>query len=176
LHGDLRYYLLPFPPTLLELANRFGFSRDYATNVLYLVSIAVKDYEVTSLLYKRGYVEDQVAYARHLLTVSGDDKLSWEASKGNPLAEALCLISCLKSAGCAATLLSDKVFGQEIKREIVKSLSYLQADYSNALLKIVLDGFPSLGADTLDNINCIVDKCKIIFEIAFRRQCRFENG
>jgi len=170
LHGDLRYYLLPFPSALLDLANRFGLSREYAANVLYLVSIAVKDYEVTSLLYKRGYMEDQVAYARHLLTVSEDDKLSWETSRGKPLAEALYLISCLKSTGCAVPLLPDKAFGQETKREMIKSVSHLPADYSNALLKIVLDGFPSLGADTLDNINCIADECKIILEIAFSKR------
>jgi len=174
LHGSLRYYLLPFPPDLLDFVNRFGFSREYAANVLYLASIAVKDYEVTRLLYKRGYVKDQVAYARHLLTVSEDDKLSWETSRGKPLAEALCLISCLKSIGCAVPLLPDQTFGQEIKREMVKSLSYLPADYSDALLKIVLNGFPTLGTDTLDNINCIVDKCKIIFEMAFNSLTRQE--
>jgi len=174
LHGSLRYYLLPFPLALLELVNGFGLSLEYATNVLYLVSVAVKDYEVTRLLYKRGYVEDQVAYAKHLLTVSEGDKLSWDISRGKPLAEALCLISCLKSIGCAAPLLSDKAFGQEIKREIVKSLSYLPADYSNTLLKVIFDGFPSLGADTLDNIHCIVGKCKTIFETAFRSLTRQE--
>ena len=35
---------------------------------------------------------------------------------------------------------------------------------------ILLDSFPSLGADTLDNISRIVDECKIIFEIAFGKR------
>ena len=47
LHGSLSYYVLPLPPALSELINRFGLSLEYVMNLLYLISIAVKDYEVT---------------------------------------------------------------------------------------------------------------------------------
>jgi len=169
LHGSLRYYLLSFPPPLLELADRFNLSFEYVTNMLYLISIAVKDYEVSHLLYGRGYVEDQVAYAKHLLKVSESDVLSWEISRGKPPAEALCLISCLKAAGCAAPLLTDKKVGEEMKRRLMESLSYLPADLSAPLLKVILEGFPSLGKDTLDNIDRMIRKCKVIFETVFKR-------
>ena len=96
LHGDIRYYLLSFPAALLEIADRFNLSFEYMTNLLYLVSIAVKDYEVTRLLYQKRYVEDQAAYVEFLLKVSEDDILSWEISRGKPISQALCLISCLK--------------------------------------------------------------------------------
>ena len=153
LHGSLRYYLLPLPTALLDLANRFNLSLEYATNLLYLVSIAVKDYEVSRLLYERGYVEDQVAYAKHLLTVSESDTLSWKISRGKPPAEALCLVSCLKSASCAVPLLFDKTLGEEIKRHLAESLSYLPTEYSNTLFYTILEGFPPLGTDTLSNID-----------------------
>jgi len=153
LHGSLRYYLLPLPTVLLDLANRFNLSLEYATNLLYLVSISVKDYEVSRLLYERGYVKDQVAYAKHLLTVSESDTLSWKMSMGKPLAEALCLISCLKSASCATPLLSDKTLGKEMKRHLAESLSYLPTDYSTTLFNIILEGFLPLGTDTLSNID-----------------------
>jgi len=169
LHGNLRYYLLSFPPALLEIADRFNLSFEYMTNLLYLVSIAVKDYEVTRLLHQRGYVEDQVAYAKHLLKVSNDDRLSWEISRGKPPAEALCLISCLKAAGCAVPLLVDKKFGEEVRQHLMESLSYLPADRSTLLLRLIEDGFPSLGTDTLDNVDRMVRKCKLIFEAAFNR-------
>jgi len=169
LHGSLRYYLLSFPPPLLELADRFNLSFEYVTNMLYLISIAVKDYEVSRLLYGRGYVEDQVAYAKHLLKVSESDVLSWEISRGKPPAEALCLISCLKAAGCAAPLLTDKKVGEEMKRHLMESLSYLPADLSAPLLKVILEGFPSLEKDTLDNIDRMIRECKVIFETVFKR-------
>lgn len=167
LHGNLRYYVLSFPPALLEIADRFKLSFEYVTNLLYLISIAVKDYEVTRLLHERGYVEDQVAYAKHLLKVSEDDTLSWEISRGKPPAEALCLISCLKAAGCAAPLLVDKKFGEEVRQYLMESLSYLPADRSTLLLRVVEGGFPSLGTDTLDNVDRMVHNCKLIFEAVF---------
>lgn len=169
LHGNLRYYLLSFPPALLKIADRFNLSFEYMTNLLYLISIAVKDYEVTRLLHQRGYVGDQVAYAKHMLKVSEDDILSWEISRGKPPAEALCLISCLKAAGCAVPLLVDKKFGEEVSECLMESLSYLPADRSALLLKVVEGGFPSLGTGTLDNIDRMVRKGKLIFEAVFKR-------
>jgi len=169
LHGSLRHYLLPFPPALLELANRFNLPFEYVANMLYLISIAVKDYEVSRLLYGRGYLEDQVAYAKHLLEVSESDILSWGISRGNPPAEVLYLISCLKAAGCAVPLLIDKKFGEEIKRHLMESLSYLPADLSALLLKVIFEGFPSLGTDTLDNVDRMVRECRLIFEMVFNR-------
>lgn len=50
LHGELQYYLLPHLPSLMEIENRFNLPAEYSRNLLYLVSIAVKDYEVTRLL------------------------------------------------------------------------------------------------------------------------------
>jgi len=169
LHGSLRYYLLSFPPALLKLADRFNLSFEYAASLLYLISIAVKDYEVSRLLHGQGYLEDQVAYTKHLLKISESDILSWQISRGNPLAEVLCLISCLKAAGCAAPLLVDKKFGEEVRRHLMESLSYFPADCSSLLLKVILEGFPSLGKDTLDNIDHILRECELIFNTVFNR-------
>lgn len=157
LHGSLLFYLLPLPLALLDLVNRFKVSREYATNLLYLISIAVKDYEVCRLLYKQGYVEDQVAYAKHLLTVTESDKISWEMSRGKPLAEILCLVSCLKATGCVAPFLLDKTFGEEMNRLLAESLSYLPKEFSTSLLNMILGDFSSLGTDTLNNINRVAD-------------------
>jgi hypothetical protein len=169
LHGSLGYYLLSFPPSLLEIADQFSLSFEYLTNMLYLISIAVKDYEVSRLLYGRDYVEDQVAYAKHLLRVSESDVLSWEISRGKPPAEVLCLISCLKAAGYAVPLLIDKKFGEDVRRCLMESLSYLPSDLSALLLKVILQGFPSLGTETLDNIDRMVRECKLIFGTVFKR-------
>lgn len=167
LHGNLRYYLLSFPPALLQLADQFHLPFEYLTNLLYLVSIAVKDYEVTRFLYQRGYVKDQVAYVKYLLAVSEDDILSWELSQGRPLAEVLCLFSRLKTVGCAAPLLFDKRLCEEIMQYLRGSLSYLSADRSILLLDVIDGGFSSLGTDTLDNVDHIVHKCRLIFEAVF---------
>lgn len=155
LHGTLLYYLLPLPRALYEIVNRFGISREYAVNLLYLISIAVKDYEVSRLLYAKGYVEDQAAYVKYLLRVTEDDRIAWAISRGNRFAEVLCLLSCLKSAGCAVPFLLDSQSGEDMKRLLLGSLSYIPKDFSKLLLNVVLEGFSSLGTDTLSNINQI---------------------
>lgn len=153
LHGSLLYYLLPLPSALSDLVDRFNVSREYATNLLYLISISVKDFEVSRLLYSRRYIEDQIAYAKHLLKVTESDRLSWEMSKGKPSAEILCLVSSLKTVGCAAPFLLNKAFGEELKRLLAESLSHLRTDFSMSLLNMILRDFPSLGTDTINNIN-----------------------
>jgi hypothetical protein len=153
LHGSPSYYLLPLPLPLLDFISRFNVSRQYATNLFYLISIAVKDYEVSRLLYGRGYVEDQLAYAKHMLEVTESDERSWELSRENPLAEILCLVSCLKPAGCAALFLSDKRLCGKMRRLLTESLSYLPTEYSTRLLDMIPKSFASLGADTLINID-----------------------
>jgi len=155
LHGDLRYYLIPLPPALLETVSRFKLSQEYATNLLYLVSIAVKDYEVSRLLYRNGYAKDQAVYAGHLLTVSEDDVREWEVARGNPVAEILCLVSTLKTVSPAIPFLSNDALRDDVKRLIGANLSRFPADYSNMLLKMAVKDFPFLGMDTMNNIDCV---------------------
>ena len=60
-----------------------------------------------------------MAYAKHLLTISESDVLSWEMSRDQPLAEILCVVSCLKALSCAAPLLLDKTRSDKIKRHLM---------------------------------------------------------
>jgi hypothetical protein len=153
LHGSPNYYLLPLPLPLLDFIGRFNVSRQFATNLFYLISIAVKDYEVSRLLYGRGYVGDQLAYAKHMLKVTESDERSWELSRERPLAKVLCLVSCLKPAGCAAPFLSDKRLCGKMKRLLVENLSYLPTEYSTRLLNMIPKSFASLEENTLSNID-----------------------
>lgn len=170
LHGSLEYYLIPIPPSLLEMMVQFNLSSEYARNLLYLTSIAVKDYEVTRLLYSRGYVEDQVEYVKFLLKSSEDDMLSWKLSKGDPLLEILCIMSSLKTIGCTIPLLNDKRFGREIKQLLMESLSYLPRELSAMILNIAEEEFPKLGVDTLENINNIIRGYNPVFKIIFDKK------
>ncbi|MEM2394482.1 MAG: hypothetical protein QXG11_06650 [Candidatus Bathyarchaeia archaeon] len=170
LHGNLQSYILPFPPSLLETAKRFSLPTEYSRNILYLVSVAVKDYEVTRLLYQRGYLEDQEAFAKFLLETSEEDLLSWKLSKGKPVLEVLYLISHLKALGCATPLLADRKIGADIRRRMEESMRHLPKNLSALVLKIVDEGFTALGTDTLSNIDNVVRKCNLIFEALLGRR------
>lgn len=169
LHGSLEYYLLAFPLPLLQAINEFSIPIEYSRIMLYLISIAVKDYEVTRLLYTRGYVDDQVEYVKFLLGGSEDEMLSWALSRGNPLLEALHLLSLLKVVGCAAPLLNDEKFGGEIRAGLVRYLSHLPEDLSKALIDIAESSFTRLGSDTFQNISRISENCIAILSKIFRR-------
>lgn len=168
LHGSLQYYLLPFPPSLVKIASHLSFPDEYSGNLLYLFSIAVKDYEVTRLLYERGYVEDQVAYARFMLKTSEDDMFAWKISKGKPFLEALYLVSCLKALGCVVPLLNDAKMGILLKQELEESLNYLPTDHFHAILKIVEEAPEIMEMDTLRNIDNFIRKCSPLFDAIFK--------
>jgi hypothetical protein len=96
LHGSMEYYVFPINEPLMEAAKRIGLSKEYSFNLLYLISIAVKDFEVTRLLSGKGYVDDQVAYSNHVLRTSNEDLNAWQFSRGNAAGMALCLAGRLK--------------------------------------------------------------------------------
>ena len=153
LHGSVEHYLIPTPPSFIALMDRFSLPRGYMADLLYLLSIAIKDYEVTRLLHQRGYIDCQVAYAKYILGVSEHDVLSWEAAKGSALTESLYLVSCLKSVACAFPLLKDAEHGGEIELHISRYLSHLPEDHRGRILKLSKAVLPFLGIDTLGNIN-----------------------
>ncbi|MEM1990807.1 MAG: hypothetical protein QW782_09305 [Candidatus Bathyarchaeia archaeon] len=161
LHGSLEYYLFTFPESMLKLMNQFNLSEKVAADILYLISIAVKDYEVTRLLYEHGYVEDQAAYVKFLLKTE-EDLLSWRLAEGNPLLEALHVIGLLKSIGCAIALLSDRNLQGEIECYLKDSLSHLPKNISSMVLNIAKENFTNLKGDTFTNIERTIYACKQI--------------
>jgi hypothetical protein len=153
LHGSPLYYVFGVPPALGDLAKRFKLSRRYVTDMLYLISIAVKDYEVSRLLRKHGYVKDQIAFAKQMLAPTESDKTSWELSKGKPEAEALCLTSYLKLIGCVTPFLADETLGKKLHRHLRNNFSFLPKEYSRKLLEQMPKIFRQLNLDTTGNVN-----------------------
>jgi hypothetical protein len=153
LHGNLNHYMFPIPATLQSLAQRFSLSRHYVTNMLYLISIAVKDYEVSRLLKSRGYIKCQIAFGKHVLAPTEDDRLSWKMSKGRADMEALCLVSHLKSIGYATPFLLEETPRKTLRLILHHGLSFLPKEHRAALLEHVPKMFQQLGMDTADNVS-----------------------
>jgi len=151
LHGSLEYYIIPAPPLPLETAELIQPS--ILNAVTYLVSVAVKDYEVTRLLRRGGYLEDQAAFCRHFLEPSGEEQLAWRLAQPSRDASILFLASCLKSLACAAPLSTDERWGCEVREAMEDAVNYLPGRLRDELLRLVLQEFPKFGDDTLDNVN-----------------------
>ena len=153
LHGSPEYYALPIPPSLSEFSRRKHLSREYGVKILYLLSVAVKDYEATLLLARRGYIEDQTAYARKVLTASTEDLTSWRISENHPEAMALCLVSRLKDLAPSMALERTTPSQQDTRKTIVNELSYLPPNIQSKMLRTV-ERFPTeMRGDTFHNLN-----------------------
>ena len=151
LHGALEYYVFPISAPLIDAAKRLGFSKEYSFNLLYLISIVVKDFEVARLLSEKGYVDDQVAYSNHVLGTSNEDLEAWQLSKGNPAGMSLCLAGRLKDAACLVGL-QPRLSEQSVADTLRGQLSYLPQPILDKMLK-TLKKFPQvMRGDTSQNV------------------------
>ena len=154
LHGSMEYYIFSIPQPLTEASERFGLSEKFSFNLLYLISIAVKDFEVTRLLSGKGYVEDQVAYSKYMLSTSEDDLAAWRIAEGKPADMALCLAGRLKDAACVIGLrLGEPSIAEWIRNE----LSYLPDQMVEDFLKVVEEFQRRMVGDTFQNVNAAVE-------------------
>lgn len=136
LHGSPEYYIFSIPGSLLEAAQKYGFPRIFTTNILYLTSIGVKDYEVTKLLLDHRFIEDQKSYAQFVSRTDHDDLEAWNLSKGDPKKKLLCLVGRFKDLACLAAATSQHGWKNLEDKPIEKELVYLPVDIRKKLLEL----------------------------------------
>jgi len=151
LHGSIEYYLIPTPPSLSEFSRRTDLPREYVTDLLYLISIAVKDFEVTRMLVREGFVESQIAYAKEILSASEEDIASWQLAKNHPRARALCLIARLKDL--TPTIALQKTGIDFSASELTRSLAYLPPRIQKRMLSTTEKLPEVMNGDTFKNLN-----------------------
>lgn len=156
LHGSIEYYVFPIPDILTDILEENKLSKDYLINLVYLVSIAVKDFEVTKLLCNKGYTKEQIKYAKYLLKTSNEDLTAWEFAKSNTYAIALYLAGKLKDFICLIAL-NSTLDNESIKKIIGKELSYLPKQILERFTKFVLILRESLNNDTFKNFNIAIE-------------------
>lgn len=128
LHGHRRFYEIVVPRELLSLG-------DIAPKVLYLVSIAVKDYEVSSFLSSVGLARTQDPLLNIMLE---PDNIPW--SSLSPSALILALASKLKPIMFSLPLIGPKTVLECMK------------DVPRRFLEWVIDESSQLRRDTVSNI------------------------
>jgi len=104
--------------------------------------MANKEYRVTQLLYEKGFVEDQFAYAKYILEPDKEEILAWEITSRNKLEKILHLGSLLRDISCAVPLLQDAAFGEEMQACLARRLSYLPQIYQSRLERVLAQAFP----------------------------------
>jgi len=152
LHGSLEYYVFPMPRPLVEIANEFPTLASHLADILYLLTLAVKDMEVTKLLVTNGYVEDQTAYARFVMKPTEQDQHAWDLSSVAAEARVLCLVGRLKDIAAATVLTSRPEQAPVGLEEIEESTRYFPQESRTALLDTMTKILNDLGKDTFANI------------------------
>jgi hypothetical protein len=152
LHGSLEYYVFPMPKALRDVAHKFHTLTSHLTDILYLLTVAVKDMEVTKLLVSNGYVEDQAAYARFVMKPTKQDQYAWALSSITAEARVLCLVGKMKDIAAATVLASGSDGSRITHDEIEESIKYFSREARTALLDTMTNILNILGKDTFANI------------------------
>jgi len=155
LHGSVEFYHIRFPAELKEAMRQYKLSPNYANELLYPISMAAKEYEVTNFLHRKSFTNEQIAYAKHILELSYEDILSWKIALGNPLLKILYLVLVIRDVSCALPLLSEQKFKNEIRDSIQRRIAHLPPDYQTTIQKIFYEKISSLSSNTMKNITSI---------------------
>jgi hypothetical protein len=116
--------------------------------------MTAKEYEVTGLLYSKGFVDDQVAYAQYILKPTGEDLFSWELASRDRGERALHLLSLIRDVGPFMPLIKEEVVGKCIEER----LAILPPIYQSRLKEVIHKWLPLLGTDTMANIDLITKR------------------
>lgn len=155
LHGSIEFYLVSLPDELREAAIKYRFSPRYTNSLLYQTAMIAKEYEVTKLLQQKGLFRNQVAYSKHILKVTQEDRLAWEMALRDPLLRIVYILSVVRDASGGVPLLSVPKFGSEIRQAIETRIAYLPPDYRTIIRGMVYDKIPLLGTNTAENITLV---------------------
>ena len=156
LHGAPQFYIININPTFLDLETKHNYQRIALSTAYYILSTAVKSFEVTRLLGMKQYINDQIDLLEKNMRITSDEKELWKSSHNNIDAKLLLFSNMIKGLAPFGAL---RIFIHEPPSSIIKlyneNLSLMSDPYKTLLDNILHDSFPRLGYDTLENISFV---------------------
>jgi hypothetical protein len=162
LHGSPKFYLIRPPETYGKLITRNGLDRRVANMAFYLLSTGVKDYEVTRLLVRSGYVDCQKALHRWSLRISDDEKQVSRLAQSDYNVAFFLMANTLKPIMGSVPLLNADA-KSDILPLVEENLSLLPSESKMLARRIVEEWVPALGDETLGNIRKLIENI-VIYE------------
>ena len=155
LHGSLEYYVFSPTEKLLNLANKYMLTKDFTNRIVYLTSIAVKDYEVTNYLINKGFLECQYNFIKEILKVSEDEIEAWNLSWNNYM-KIIHILTIFKVYATTKPILNIDIYKREIGSLIAESLKYLPNNFREIIIAL-MDKLESLKGDTRSKVWNMID-------------------
>jgi len=161
LHGSLEYYIFRMPDDCRHTAEIKGLDAPVLDQVLYYVSVAVKDFEATKFLVQHDFIGCQFAFALEWLQSSEQDKEAWKSAQTNRQAKFIYLAALLKPILFAHPLLalprSSKGISLEhqvqLARRMEELLEHLDSAEQDRLLRVANMIVEDATEDTHKNID-----------------------
>ncbi len=97
LHGAPEFYTLRFSKGLQQAARSSGLDSNLLQQCVYLLSVAIKDFEVVQWLAERGFGFSQVAIVAYLISDTEEDHRIWELVYAFPAMRRIALAAFLKT-------------------------------------------------------------------------------
>lgn len=106
LHGSLDYYIFRISEKCLQKAMIKWIDSTVLEQVIYHLSVAVKDFEASRFLIEHDYSNCQIAFALERLQVPNEAKSDWMSAKANRQSKFVYQVSLLKPILFAHPMLS----------------------------------------------------------------------
>lgn len=147
LHGRRAFYEVRMDAELRGAAALRGLGDKTLLQLLFFISVGVKDWEVSRLLLRHGFLEDVRTLSWELLEPSEEDRMAWRLAEGTGGPRLLWAGSQLKPLLHAAPLraLAD---AREVEARAARMVHYLPPPAAQALLGLAWRIAARLGGDT----------------------------
>ncbi|MBA7669533.1 hypothetical protein ES703_77664 [subsurface metagenome] len=152
LHGDPRYYIFTINKECQTLAQAKAIDMVALKQILYYISVAVKDFEVATFLVHHNYIECQAALALEQLKVTAEDKVAWLLAKSEPRTRALYLAAQLKPLLFVHPLLAAADNREQLTKSVSSMLEHMEQAEQDWLVQFANQLAEQLKYDTHRNI------------------------
>ncbi len=147
LHGEVFFYYLTPSFELIELSQLKGINRNIFNLFYYLVSISVKDFEVSRFLKENDIVENQIEMYLYHLGISDEEIVVWKTIKGE-IQTIFNSMNIFKVLAAATPFL----YENRIWRKYHENLKLIPQNIREIFWNILTENFARLGKDTISNI------------------------
>jgi hypothetical protein len=142
-HGTPEFYTFRYSAKLQEAGLSCGLNLGLLQQCVYMLSVAIKDYDVVTWLTDIGLGHGQIYLLDYLISDAEDERRIWEVVCANPALRKLALASFLKTLLPIKALGSHRVEEAEIiKNQWKKAYSWLSG--------AIQEGLVSFARNTMD--------------------------
>lgn len=160
LHGTLEYNIFRIPDDCRHIAAIKGIDSTILDQILFQLSLAVKDFEATTFLVQHDFVNCQFAFAIEWIQPSEEDKSAWKLTKTNRQAKFVYQSALMRPILFTHPLLalpkSKKIsLEQQVKlgRRVEELIEYLGEIEENRVLQVANAIIEVLTEDTHKNVD-----------------------